>query len=308
MNSPNRSRCALTLSFDGEATSGHSMNVRDWAPALVGLSKLFDRANYLVYRNATSVDLKITASHPGSLENDFAIELLRLSTGFLAGDLITSAVVLRQMIVDSISLLKRSRGELDTVSDQSVEEAAQTLESLDITATGIRAELSADNMRELGPQLIRLARDGSYRRALASGVKPLRQSGIDRISIKDKDEVLESIEHSDLPYIVPSEGPMEYVFPWKELQLIAPNLDTRGRSTKWRLRDGTKINSYTIKDEQFLEQVRNRARVFAAGDVIECEVRFTETIKDDGAIKRDYEIVQVFSHRPGDINSSPLLL
>lgn len=301
MDNPTQSRCTLTLSFDGEATSEHSMNVRDWAPALVGWSKLFDRANYLVYGNTTSVDLKITASHPGSVETDLAIELFRLSTRFLAGDFITSAVVLRQLIVDSISLLKRSRGELDTTSDQSIEQDHQPVETLDISATSIHADLSPDNMQKLGPQLINLARDSVYRRALASGVKPLRQSGIDRISIKDNGEVLESIEHSDLPYIMPSKDSMEYIFPRKELQLIAPNLDTRGRSAKWRLRDSTKINSYSIKDEQFLEQVRNRTQVFAAGDVIECEVRLIKTTKDDGEVKEDYEIVQVLGHRPGSL-------
>lgn len=81
-------KAAFKIAYDGEALRDHSMNVRDLAPALLSLGKLFDAANLALNGDKATVNLQVKAHSAGSFE--VALELFQ-SWGaqvshFLAGD------------------------------------------------------------------------------------------------------------------------------------------------------------------------------------------------------------------------------
>ena len=179
------------------------------------------------------------------------------------------------------------------------------LESLYIGENSIQANLSNKNMQELGPSLIRLANDIPYRRSLVEASMPLSRNGYDRIEVRDGIRELESIRKDDLRYLaMPPRGRLvgDFTAFREVLKVISPHLGRR--NGQWRLHDGSKVNRYTVRDSQFLREVRDGILSFAAGDFLECEVRHIQRIDEVGAIRKDFEILTVIRHLPQDIGSS----
>ena len=83
MTSDSSSFSRFTLSYKGTALADHSMSVKELGPALVAMGDLFGRSNYLIYGDSASVDLKVTATRPSSLDIDLIVEMVRVSTTML---------------------------------------------------------------------------------------------------------------------------------------------------------------------------------------------------------------------------------
>ena len=292
----------LTLSFQGEAVSRHSMSVHDLAPVLSAWGDVFSRANELTHGSLASTDLRVTATRPGSFDIYCLVETVRLSMSFLSSDPITSAANVCQLVIGSIALLKHRMGKT-TPYPQSSEQIESTLESLDIDRQGgIQADLSPENMKTLGPLLIQLAGDLPYRKSLSEGVRPLERYGFDRLDIWDEDRKLESIGKGDLLHLSsPRRDDIVRDFTSREVLKIV-NAYLGERSGQWRLHDGRSVNRYSIRDSRFLREVRNGIRSFAAGDFLECETRHIQRITDAGAIRKEFEILTVVRHLPHNMN------
>ena len=132
MTTGSSSLSALSLSYEGPAMSEHSMSVRELGPALVAMGELFDRANYLVNDDEATIDLKITATRPGSFEIELAVEMVRLATTMFSSQLITSALNLRQVVMASITWLKFLRGSHAMLADRSEQQVVEVMDSVDI--------------------------------------------------------------------------------------------------------------------------------------------------------------------------------
>ena len=90
----------FAVSFEGPAFVGHTMEVRDLAPALLALGQAFDRANGVLNGDRASVSLSIRATRPGSFELVLFLEQVIEGAGdILTGDLFTSAANLTQIII-----------------------------------------------------------------------------------------------------------------------------------------------------------------------------------------------------------------
>ena len=112
-------KAAFKIAYDGDALRDHSMDVRDLAPALLSLGKLFDAANLILNGNKATINLQVKAHSAGSFE--VALELFQsFSTQvshFLVGDLVTSVLNLKELvaggstgIVGIFYLIKKLKG------------------------------------------------------------------------------------------------------------------------------------------------------------------------------------------------------
>jgi len=160
------------VSYDGDALTQNTMDVRDLAPALLALGQSFERANSLFNGSRASVSLHIRAIKPGSFEIGlFLQQLLEGATDVLSGDLMVSAFVLKELqiggggqgVIGLLQLLKQLHGKIP----QQIEE----------TPDGITFE--ADNVKLFVPtEVARLYRDRPTRDNLEAVIRPLLKQGI----------------------------------------------------------------------------------------------------------------------------------
>lgn len=66
------SKAEFRIAYDGEALSSHTMNVRDLAPALLGLGEIFVEANHILNGDQANIEIHVT---PKIEENCFDIGL-----------------------------------------------------------------------------------------------------------------------------------------------------------------------------------------------------------------------------------------
>ena len=291
----------FTLSYEGTALADHSMSVRDLAPALVALGELFDRSNYLVNDDRATIDLKITATGPGSFGIELVVEMVRLTTNIFAGPVVTSALNLRQIVVLCITSLKYLKGDHALLTNQSDEQFVEAMETVDLKIRDIelRSVASPETTRLALQTIHRVSRDPPFRENVRRVVAPVSQNGIDRVEFKDSKNVLESVEEDDLPSFdpFPEESDISaFIIPRQALKVISPYL---GPGTgQWRLHDGDRANRYDMMDPNFANDVKNSVVDFRSGDFLECQVRHIQWIESDGNIRTTREILRVLRHRP----------
>lgn len=287
------------VAYEGDPLSDNAMSVRDLAPALLAMDELFQRSNGLLNANATSASLKVRAHHQGSFEIDFALDVSPLFAAMFGGDYLASATnILRLLFGGStpglFTLIKKLRGRSHSVTDSSSD-------SLVIEADWIRAEGigEAENFRMVvPPSVIRLSEDSNIRRAAFNILSPLQRDGIDQMVVRDKNEELERIIEDDVPsFVVPSQGNILGEAVTRQF-LVIDTTRLSARSRQWRFFDGNKINSYSMRDEEFINSIMRREVGFLAGDIFECEVRSVQRMGPRGEIKTELEILRVLGRRP----------
>jgi hypothetical protein len=293
--SPNSAQFAVA--YDGEALKDHTIDVRDLAPALLGISDAFDAANKCINGDRASVSVTVKANREGSFVIDFhlvqALTLARQVTSFLSGDKVTAAANLAGILgfcgisgVGVIGLIKAIRGRKATKTD--------------IGGGKVRIELPGETAIEILKEVATLYENSDVRRGLERTLKPLRQDGIDTFKIMQGKEAIETISKDEIalfnePTVV---NPVEHFIsePQKRvLQIISPVF---GREmNKWRLFDGGNNIYATVLDAEFLASI-HAGRAFAEGDSLVCDVVTNQVISADGTLRLTHEIVKVHEHRP----------
>ena len=151
----------------------------------------------------------------------------------------------------------------------------------------------------VSPKVFDLYNDALLREQLAGIVRPVTRDGIERIEFRDGTNVLTTVEPGEaasFEHQPEDTATTAYLIPRQRLKLVRPNFSARG---KWMLDDGEKKRWYTIADEIFNREVRQGFRRFGAGDLIECEVKLTQTYDEDGILRLDYLVMSVLRHTPG---------
>ena len=271
----------FAVSYEGPAFSGHTMEVRDLAPALLALGQAFDRANSLLNGDKANISLSIRATRPGSFE----ISLLLRQV--LQGDFFTSAANLVEVVVgvplggmSLFGLLKRLRGRKPSSTETSHD--------------GVLFE--AEKVRFFVPtEVARLYSDKPLRDQLEAFVRPLFKEGVNGVVFRRDQENLESVRQAEAPYFgVEDEGSnvVEYIIPRQRLQITSLVFTKDG---KWRLSDGANVHWYAMQDEDFILAIQHGKR-FGKDDILVCQVLMTQRIGEDGKLKLEYAVQQVLQH------------
>ena len=269
-------------------------------PAISALGKLFERSNHLVGGEGSSIDIKAGTTRPSSYEIDIVINLVSLGATFYAGSILITAPNILQLVTTSVKWLKLLARHQLIDSRKSDGDVARAMESVDLRVGDIELSTSAspETNRVALETVARLSKDRIVREQLQRVSEPLNNDGFDRIDFLDGDNVLESIEEADLPSFAPLPQEIdieEYTVPRKMLTVVNPYLGLG--SGQWRLYDGERTDRYDMIDEEFAEKVKDGAVEFRAKDILECQVKYTQSIDEEGNIKTDREILKVLAHR-----------
>ena len=287
----NSTTSTFSIIYDSEDPSDNTINLRDLADSMLAINDLFGRANRLLNGDNASVTLNARPPRAGSFE----IELvLSTAQSLLGSDYITSTRNLLYLLFGSqipglFQLLKRLRGRTPKVTDSSPDSV--TIEADWINFDGV---VEAENFRMVIPtKVYRLSQDRDVRKAASDTLTPLRRNGIDKITVREGSEELETFVESDIPLFseIPQVGESKEFVTRQILTIVTTQFSERSR--QWRFNDGNNDNAYTVMDDGFRDLVRRREISFTAGDIFECEVKTIQGITPDLNINTRLEILKV---------------
>ena len=281
----------LDMVYDGPALADGSMNVRDLAPAMLAVGSFFETANRLTNGGRASVSVNVRATSAGSFHIAFEVVQNLEATGLLEadiGDILATANALKGLLIGGgvgatggvIALIKWLRGRKPRLTK--VNESLYTF-----TVDGETYEVPLE--------LLRLYQDAAVRRNMQDMVRPLRETGIDRLVFREAGQTTQEIAKDEVDaFDVPEyhdlilDDVRRYAFSIVSLAFKENN--------KWRLTDGQNTFSVLMKDEAFQRRVDNNDVAFAKGDVLVCDLRTIQWQVEDG-VKSEYEVIRVVAHR-----------
>lgn len=287
------SEATFTIVYDGPALRDHSMDVRDLAPAMLGLGELFDAANLALNGDGARIKVQVKATEPGSFQITFEVLQTMGShlLAILAGQSVTAANNLVGLIVGvpAVSLglwqlVKRLRGKtIDAVrplADNSVRITIGS-EEIDIPVT-----------------LLRLYQDVAVRTATQKVIEdPLKKEGIETFEARRDKEVVVTVHKSEASsFEKPEIADSILVDDIRRSAFSIISLAFK-EDNKWRLNDGSNAISASINDADFLSKVDANLISFSKGDILVCDVRVVQKQTESG-LKTEYTVVHVIEHRP----------
>jgi hypothetical protein len=287
------SEADLCVAYDGDALKDHLIDVRDLAPALLGLGQLFEEANRVLNGDRATVSVRVKAQREGS----FAIYLDVFQTlgkqveGFLVGNHVTAALALAQLLgmasgtgyglITFLKWLKKRKARLLPGASPGT----------------VIVEIDGDRF-EVPEQVIKLSEDVGVRKALRRVLEPLLHKGIDKFEVREGPIPIEMVTTSDAEFFeIPQAAEVADVLPertWTQAYSLVTV--TFKEDNKWRLSDGGATIGATMADNSFLSRVENRTESFLKGDVLVCEMKAIQVHRSDG-LHTEYEIVRVIEHR-----------
>lgn len=288
------SRATLTIAYDGPALRDHAMDVRDLAPAMMGLGQLFDAANTALNGDSARVRVQVKATEPGCFQISFEViqsfgeHLVTLFSGQAATaaanlvTLITGATVTGIGLFGLILKLKGDKiDKIDHLPENMVRIKIGDV-SLDIPVT-----------------LLRLYQDVPVRSAAQKVIEePLKQEGIDSFEVREAEKVVIRINKSQASYFEKPHIPDSTLVDDTRRSAFSIISLAFKEDNKWRLNDGTNAISATIEDADFLSKVDANQVSFSKGDILICDVRVVQKQTDSG-LKTEYTVIRVIEHRPG---------
>lgn len=283
------SRADFTLTYDGPALASHEMDVRELAPAMLAVGELFDAMNMLLNGEAAEVQVNVRAHDPGcfSVVFDIVQSWRDGAMSFLAGDVVTAAMNLKELLLGGSGLIWWIRHKRGKVPDR--------IEKL--SGNMIRVHYGDDSF-DVPLELLRLYQDLAVRNALEKVVhKPLQNPGIDLVEFGPRKAPVQRVAKAQADaFKVPEVADRVLVSDTREAAFSIVSLAFKD-DNKWRLHDGTSAVSATIEDEEFLRKVNANLIRFAKGDVLVCEVEFTQKQGAKGLVTENV-VKRVKQHIP----------
>ena len=288
------SAAELCVAYDGEALKDHRIDVRDLAPALLGIGQLFEEANRVVNGDRAAVSVRVKAQKAGSFEIDLDVfqTLAKQVEGFLIGAHVTAAANLAGIlgfasgtVLGLFKLLKWLRNRKARLL------AGSRPGTVVVEIDGDRIEVTED--------VIKLSEDIAVRRAIKKMLEPLTREGIDTFEVREGAIPVEVIKRDELAFfeIPPQATDAADILPDREwIQAFSLVTITFKEDNKWRLSDGSTTIGASMGDADFLRRVDARTESFAKGDVLVCEMKASQVHRADG-LHTEYEIKKVLQHR-----------
>ena len=281
-------RDQITVSFCGQTVDDEGVDVEVLFASLSAMGSAFNRANYNLNRDQTTLSISVRATKDGSL--DVVIQFLSSALGqevhtaagqLLAGQLFTDV----KQLVDLVMWLYRI-----TIWSEGTEPETENSQGGNVRLTkstnGTRVEL------EVPADAKHLWEDPDIRRDLLGTVAPVGEE-IETLKISDSSGETVSVSGDQRGFFVVPEQLLR-----KEqgthrcyLNVVAPAFE---RNHAWRMKEAKKSSDwYYIMDKSFLNRVDSGSVRFGKYDVLECTVETTETQNSDGSSSIRREILEV---------------
>jgi hypothetical protein len=283
------SRADFTLTYDGPALQNHEMDVRELAPAMLAVGELFDAMNLLLNGESAEVQVRVKAHEAGcfSIIFDIVQGWRDGAVAFLNGDLVTAALSLKELLIGAGGLVWWIRSKRGRAPDR--------IERL--SGNMVRVTYG-DESFDVPLVLLRLYQDLSVRSALEKVVyRPMLSPGIDLVEFGDRNLPAQQVRAGDAEFFKAPEIPERIlVSDTREAAFSIVSLAFK-EDNKWRLHDGANSVSAVIEDVEFIGRVNRNQIRFAKGDVLVCEVEFTQRQTAKGLVT-DNVVKKVKRHIP----------
>jgi len=280
------------LEYDGPALSAHEMDARDFARSVLSAADVFQEMNRVVHPSLPEVSVNIRANSPGSFH--MLLSLLTDSEGLLTTSAVTASNNLAGLvnIFGGIIRLVRSRSRAEAVSQE------------EIVPGQIRVTYDDNQSIEIPSQALGLAENVSIRRSISEIVRPLAAEGIDTLTIRQDETVIERVTKSDAQML--ERIPSTVLATLSEQQLEPNDRATwlvigvvNFRTGRWKFSEGAEESPFGAKvsDAAFLARVDN-GEPFRKNDRMRVVLRETQRLDKHGNLRIEREIVQVLEHAP----------
>jgi len=283
---------AFTVRYCGPGVESGTINARDLATSLRGLSDAVEEAGAVVTHGEARIELHVRAGQRmGSFEIDLQLvqSMLDQFVDLFTSDHVIALSTLLGLLGISgfgvLQLLKRAKGR----KPKHVLEVEETH----------RVRLTYDDEEiEVDSSVWNLSGRHRVQSGLAQLVSPLSPGIVDSISLKSKNTDPVTIEGNERPYFeAKHEHEEERV---TESERVVELVDVSFKEgNKWRVSEGGSPFFVTIVDEEFYEGVKAGVERFSANDHLRVLLR-TRQWMEDGDLKAKFEIVKILHHYTGD--------
>ncbi len=273
----------LILHFDGPLLAGHSMDVRDFAPALIGFADAVDRyGNYALPMSDLNVDIKATS--PGSFQALLQVtgSVANLLQAFGASD--TGKMI--SGLLDILKILAERFKVSGDVKPLPHEVVKYGKTHVGLSLGGLRFDLDRSSYEA--------SCDSKLINDLGAATAPSKKDGIDSVDFYQpsthRTESVSGALSSAMSAFRSDDEELEPSVADTTLQIDTLQL----RSEKWKFFDGTDHFWATIADETFLKRWKAREISFNSGATMRVRLE-TELYEENGEIRKgDRRILHVY--------------
>lgn len=276
---------SATVAYDGAAVADGTMDVRDFAPALLAIGDLIHEANALLNGNLASVTVRVKAQfEKGSFLTAIDIhQVVKEAEDLLIGDHYQASHNLLKALIGAKGafwLIKKLRGK------KAVRKEIQP-NSVELTVAADKIVLTVS--REVAD----LYEDPVVRTAMREVLRPLEKKGIDRFSVADTQDTTE-VSKDEVPYFTPLDAAQEVEEERTSIYETLLLIDSAGfrEGLTWRFSDGTNSFTAKIRHQEFLDDVKD-GLPFSSGDVLNVRLKRTTEMRADGSLHTENEILEV---------------
>lgn len=281
----------LTVVYDGPDLSAGRMDVRDLAPALLGIADAVAATNAIVNPGSSRPGVAVSATNTGSFEVVLHVVeagVLERTIDLLTGRETTAAVNLSGLVgvfLGGVGLVKKLH--------------RRKIRRIDPPRQGEVIVAFDDGTEIRVPEhTVDVARDVLFREAAKKAVEPLDEGHVDSLMIAQSTESEVRVDAPDKPAFQVPEAEEEELPPStsrRNLRLVNVAF-TEGH--KWRVTEGDEPFYVKVADMPFLQRVETNQEVFTAGDVLVVKLE-TKQWNTASGMRVEHTITEVLEHRPG---------
>lgn len=293
----------FSIAYSGAALEDGSMDIKDFAPALLSLGDLIDEANRTINQNETKIQVRVRADFvKGSF--DVTLEIVRSILQQLSIALGTEVT-----LSDLLSLLGFvGGGGLSLFGLIKMVRKRKIKEAREIGNNNVSLYFT-DNSETItvNKNVYNLYINQNVQEAAEGVTKPLYRDGIDGFTVyespvKDQNKApslsvtKEEAAYFGNPIIETSQEP--------ELLVSVTNRGAYSLVTvhfeegyKWRLTNGQDKITAMLKDEEFIHEIEKNEISFSKDDILVIDYMTKQWRNPDGSLKTENEIIKVIDHR-----------
>lgn len=280
----------IQLVFEGPAVQSGMIDARIFAESLVGYSEIFRRANDIANGEASEAAVLVESNFKaGSFIAGLQLEQHVVES---AKALITHHEFLTASgLAAIIGFIKKADSLIDLwkwLWGKKPEKVKQVGNNTEITV--------GQNKKTVSNIVYNLYGDSSIRAAFGHATQPLRNAGINRISVKQAGVEQVAFEKEEATYFEPEPLELEpYSEPTegeRDAVLIVSKLSFKKGSTWTFFEQGATVVA-KIEDKKFWEEVHQRAVTFGEGDRLKVRLHW-EVIQKNGKLTQKNKIHNVY--------------
>lgn len=279
------------ISYRGDAVDDGSMDVRDFAPALIALGELLNEAHGIINKGKPEIKLEIRATEKSSFDvNLFATFYQEVVDFFSKPDVQAIGLILAYLGISGKDVVK---GLFPLIKYSGGRKPKQVIKLGD--GGRVEFDFGGGDKIEVHAPTADLYADSRIRGHISNIVKPLQQKGIDSFEIQHKSEKTFELQKDEIKSFEPPQIEDQIITDVSNLKVFSIISLAFKEDNKWRLSDGDNTYSVLIKDEEFIERIKRNQESFSMGSLLRVNLR-TIQYKTDIGLKTEYEILKVIEH------------